>query len=124
MTASGASPCPSHPLRRAPPMRPAPTNNVVRPECLCLPGPLKHGSRPRLLGRLPAPENELEGWVIMLAGFDGEVEQRLALRRAGAGVRKDHRVAEDQCAFLGEKVEMSDPELGVDVRQERGHLHP
>ena len=41
----------------------------------------RDGRRHRFLGRLAAPQNELEGRVIMLAGLHGEMQQSLALRR-------------------------------------------
>ena len=49
----------------------------------------------------------------MLAGFQRQIEQRLALLRAGLGIRKDHGMAENDGAVLRPQIEMADPQLGV-----------
>src|SRR5258707_11793340 len=60
----------------------------------------QHGGRHGFLRRLAAPEDELEGRIIMLAGFDGEVEQSFALRGADPRVGEDQYVAEKHRAVL------------------------
>src|SRR5258705_12183014 len=72
------------PLTSAPPMRPAPISRTAPLAgaimgALCLARTFQHGGRHGFLRRPAAPEHELEGRVIMLAGFDGEVKQRFAL---------------------------------------------
>ena len=56
----------------------------------------------------------------MLARFDRQVEKRLALGGADASVREDHRMAEHQRAVFAEKIEMTDPQLRVDMDQQLG----
>src|SRR5260370_6250168 len=98
------------PLTSAPPMRPAPisrTAPLAGAIALSLARTFQHGGRHGFLRRLAAPEHELEGRVIMLAGFDREVEQRLALCRADPRVREDQDMAEQHGAVFRPKVEMT-----------------
>src|SRR6266550_4500785 len=93
------------PLMSAPPMRPAPINRTAPlagaiMAALSLAGAFQHGGRHGFLRRLAAPEDELEGRVIMLAGFDREVEQRLALGGADPRIREDQHMAEKHRAVL------------------------
>src|SRR5712671_5858801 len=60
----------------------------------------QHGGRHGFLRRLAAPKDELEGGVIMLTGFNREVEQRLALGGADPRVGEDQHMAEEDCAVL------------------------
>src|SRR5438105_13904911 len=123
---SGPSPCFTQPLSRAKPIRPAPTRSVA-----CgvaggfvsgLAGTLEHGGRDRFLRRLAAPQHELECRVIVLAGFHGEIEQRFALRGTCPRIGEYHCVAKNERSVFREQVEMTDPQLGVDVHQESRHL--
>src|SRR5215471_10313240 len=91
---------------------------------LRLPLALQDGRRDGLLGRLAAPENELESGVIMLTGFEREVEKGLALCRAGTRIRENHRVAKDDGAVLRPEVEMPDPETRIHMHQKRGDVFP
>ncbi len=125
------------PLRCAP-IRPAPIRRTAIYARLRLVGaaPIEqaaHGVRP---GRgIPAPpprrpssadlppqSTNWEGRVVMLAGFQRQIEQRFALRGAGFGVGEDHGVPEDNGAVLGPEIEMADPELGVHIHQQVGNV--
>src|SRR5258705_7007857 len=93
------------PLINAPPIRPAPIRRTAPPTgvimgALGLAGAFQHGGRHGFLRRLAAPEHELEGRVIMLAGFDREVEQGLALGGADPRIREDQHMAEEDGAVL------------------------
>src|SRR5689334_15004515 len=93
----------SQPLMRAPPIRPAPISRTApAPGAIItgssLSGAFQDGGGHRFLRRFPAPEDELEGRVIVLAGFDGEMEQRFALCGADAGIREDQHVPEEHRA--------------------------
>src|SRR4249919_376814 len=95
----------SQPLIRAPPMRPAPIRRTA-PDAggvmtaLCLSGAFQDGGGHGLLGRFPAPEHKLECRVIVLAGFNGEVQKRLALGGADPGIREDQNMPEEHRAVL------------------------
>src|SRR5258705_8432219 len=107
------------PLTSAPPMRPAPISRIAPLAgaimgALSLARTFQHGGRHGFLRRLAAPEHELEGWIIMLAGFDREVEQRLALGGADPRIREDQDMAEQHRAVFGPKVEVAQPELRID----------
>lgn len=79
ITATGPTFPAAQPRRRALPIRPAPTSRVTGRDDLGLADTLQHGCRDRLFRRFAAPEYELESWIIVLAGFDREIEQRFAL---------------------------------------------
>src|SRR5581483_1855794 len=112
----------SQPLSRAESMRPAPIRRTLTGSRLA--GALQHRRRHRLFRGLATPEHELEGGVVMLAGFQRQVEQRLTLGGAGLGIGEDHGMAEDDGAVLGPQVEMADPQLGVHMHQEVGDILP
>src|SRR5437660_225004 len=93
------------PLMSAPPMRPAPIKRTAPPTgaimgALGLARAFQHGGRHGFLRRLATPEHELKGRVIMLAGFNREVKQRLALGGADPRVREDQHMAEEDGAVF------------------------
>ena len=74
-------------------------------------------------GGLAGPDHELEGREIALAGIERGDEQRLALPAGGLDAAGQHqRVAEHHHAFLGPQVEMADPQLLVDQRDQLLHF--
>src|SRR5579862_1103575 len=118
----GRMPCAVQLLMSAPPIRPAPTSRIRLWRRLCLACTLENRRRNGFFRGLSAPEHELERRIVMLARLDGEIEERFALRGTRARVRENHGVPEHQRAFVGKEIEMSDPELGIDVHEERRHL--
>src|ERR1700720_90175 len=120
--ASGVMPRATQPLRSALPIRPAPPSSVTPAARSGLAGTLENGGRDGFLSRLATPEDELKRRIVMFAGFHSEIEQGFALGSAGARIGKYHRMAEDERALVRKQIEMSDPELGVNVHEQRGHL--
>src|SRR5262245_23483612 len=90
---------------------------------LRLPLRVEHGGVERLARRLARPDHELEGGEVALAGVECGREQRLALpaRRFDAA-GKHQRVAIHDQSVLNPQVEMPDPHLLVDERDELLHL--
>src|SRR5262245_29837567 len=90
---------------------------------LRLPLRVEHGGVERLARRLARPDDELEGGEVALAGVECGCEQRLALpaRRFDAA-GKHQRVAIHDQSVLNPQVEMPDPHLLVDERDELLHL--
>ena len=73
----------------------------------------------RLAGRLAGPEHELERLIIPLAGVDRRLEQHLALtvgRLRAPG--EQERVAEHHYILGAPQIEMPDPQLLVDERDQ------
>ena len=58
----------------------------------------------------------------MFAGFQREIEQRLALRRAGFGAGENHGVAEHDGAVFMPEVEMADPQPRIHIHQQVGDV--
>src|SRR6266436_4345974 len=85
-----------------------------------LAGAFENGRRHGFLRPLAAPENELEGRVIVLAGFHREMQVSLSLGGTDRGIREDQNVAEHDRAVLGPEVEMAEKELSVDGHQQFG----
>ncbi len=69
-------------------------------------------------GDLAGPQHELKGLVIALARFQRRPEQCLALARMGLGAREQQAMAVEQHPVLLPQVEMAEPELLVDEREE------
>src|SRR5205085_11327298 len=107
---------------RALPIRPAPRSSVRVGSGFCLASTLENRRSNGFFRGLSAPEHELESRVIVIAGFNREIEKRFALCRARPRIRKNHRVPEHERTFVGEQVEMTDPEFGVDVHEQGSHL--
>src|SRR6266487_4537701 len=90
---------------------------------LRLPLSVEHGGVERLARRLARPDDELEGGEVPLAGIERGREQRLALpaRRLDAAGQHQRVAVHDQ-PVLNPQVEMPDPHLLVDQRDELLHL--
>ena len=56
----------------------------------------------------------------LLARFEREIEQRFALRCAGARVGKNHRMTKDDRAVFRPQVEMTDPQPRIHVHEQIG----
>src|SRR5262249_45014877 len=90
---------------------------------LRLPLGVEHGGVERLARRLARPDHELEGGEVTLAGVERGCEQRLALPARGFDAAGKHqRVAIHDQSVLNPHVEMPDPHLLVDERDELLHL--
>src|SRR6185312_13343811 len=90
-----------------------------------LAGGLEHGGVDRLAGALAGPNHKLERGVIALDRVDRTLKLRLAL--ASARIRaasEQKRVPEHHHALVRPQVEMPDPKLFVDDRQELQYLDP
>src|ERR1700730_4636277 len=84
---------------------------------------LEHGGVERLARRLAGPDHELERREITLAGVERGAEQRLALTaRSLDTARRDQGVAVHDDAVLRPQVEVPDPHLLVDQRDQLLHL--
>ena len=84
---------------------------------------LEHRRVERLARAFPRPDHKLEGGEMPLAGVERGAEQRLALLAGGLdAARQYQRVAEHDDAFLHPQIEMADPHLLVDQRDQRRHL--
>src|SRR5215471_4441641 len=91
----------SQPLMSAPPIRPAPISRTAVMAASGLSGTFQDGGGHCFLCGLSAPQYKLERRVIVLAGFDGEMQKRLALRTADAGIGEDEHMPEQHGAVLG-----------------------
>src|SRR4029079_11680116 len=92
-------------------------------EALSLARRLEHRRVERLAGGLAGPDHELERWEIALAAFERARQQRLALLARGlAPAGENQLMAEHHHAVLGPQVEMADPQLLVDERDQLLHL--
>ena len=111
----------------APPILPAPTSSRG-----CAPAIIVDQASPCVSnstaasassGRLAGPDDELKGLIIALAGFDRRGEHRFELRGAGLdpfGQKQGVPIHDDALGLP--EVEVADPELLVDERQELHHL--
>src|SRR5216684_56849 len=80
---------------------------------------LDHRRRHRLLGRLAAPDHELEGRVEALAFGEGDVDEVLDLLGARhADAAQQHGVAEGGRGLAGGEVEMAEPQALIGERQQ------
>src|SRR6266851_4385328 len=90
---------------------------------LRLPLRLEHRGVERLARGLAGPDHELEGREVALAGVERGSEQRLALPARGFDAAGQHqRVAVHDQAVLDPEIEMPDPQLLIDHRNELLHL--
>src|SRR5215510_3736368 len=90
---------------------------------LRLPLGLEHGGVERLARRLSRPDHELERRKVALAGIERGGEQCLALPAGGFDAAGEHqRMAIHDQAVLDPEVEVSDPHLFVDQRDQLLHL--
>src|SRR5690606_21747929 len=79
----------------------------------------EHDLAERVRGALASPYHELEGLIVEIAGIGGRAQQRLALLRADfSPARQQVRIAEQHHALVIPDVEMADPELLVDERDQ------
>src|SRR5215510_1142711 len=99
-TVTALTPRSSQPLSRADPIRPAPIRRMLTPRPSSLSGALQHRRRDGVFRALAAPQHELEGRVVMFAGFQRQVQQRLALGGTGFGIRENHGMAENDGSVL------------------------
>src|SRR3954464_4848395 len=86
---------------------------------LSLASGLEHGSVQGFARRLSGPYRELEGRIVALAGVQRRREERLALPAGSLYPAGQYqRMAIHHDAVLDPKVEMSDPHLLIDERDE------
>src|SRR5215475_1700568 len=90
---------------------------------LRLPLRLEHGGVERLARGLAGPDHELEGREVALAGVERGAQERFALPARGFDAAGQHqRVPVHDQPVLGPEVEMPDPHLLVDQRDQQLHL--
>src|SRR5262249_55537283 len=90
---------------------------------LRLPLGVEHGGIKRSARRLARPHHELESGEIPLAGVERRPQQRLALPPRGFDAAGEHQcVSIHDEPVLGPQIEMSDPHLLVDQRDQLLHL--
>src|SRR5258708_4329126 len=83
----------------------------------------EHRGVERLARALAGPDHELERLEIALRGVERGIQQRLALpARDLDAAGEQQRVTEHHDAVLGPHVEVADPELLVDQRDQREHF--
>src|ERR1700693_727619 len=83
---------------------------------------LEHGGIEGLAGSLAGPDHELEGREIALAAIERGPQQSFALPARGFhAARQDQRVPVHHDAVLGPQIEMPDPHLLVDQRDQLLH---
>src|SRR5437870_11053640 len=80
---------------------------------------LDHRRRHRLLGRLAAPDHQLEGRVEALAFGQGNIDEVLDLLGARhADAAQQHGVAEGGRGLAGREIEMAEPQPLISERQQ------
>src|SRR5690606_23060669 len=79
---------------------------------------LEHRRDESLAAILAGPDDELEGLIVALAGLERGAQQRLALTLGGDGAVEHEALAEHDQAFASPDVEMAEPALLVDLRDE------
>src|SRR5262249_7366995 len=105
----------------APPNGKRSAGRALRPLRLAL--RLEHGGVERLARRFARPAHKLEGGEIALAGIERGAEQRLALPARGIDATGQHqRMPVHDQPVLTPQVEMPDPHLLVDQRDQLLHL--
>src|SRR5690606_3593414 len=67
---------------------------------------------------LSGPDDELEGLIVPLARLQRRLQQGLYLRRRCQRPVEHEAMAEHDQSFLGPKIEMAEPKLLVDLRNE------
>src|SRR5690606_41038997 len=83
-----------------------------------LPFGLEHGRGQGLAAVLARPDDELEGLVVALTSLERGAEQGLALALGGDGAVEHEALTEHDQTFARPNVEMSEPKLLVDLRDE------
>src|SRR6266540_6298863 len=106
-------------MGKAEPAAGAASTSTSNSSGLRLAGGLEHGGFERFAGALARPDDELERRVIALAGIKGVRQQHLALPPRGFdAARKHERMTKHHEPIVGPEIEVPDPHLGVDHRDQ------